>query len=88
VNSVDRHLKELTVDGTIQKLRTGLYYSPRKFDEFGEAQPFGGICPKKFTASGLNVPSLERFLVTFTWGQTSMDDGVLISCLSNGCPLI
>ena len=35
-HSVDRHLKELTVDGTLQKLRTGLYYSPRKF-EFGEA---------------------------------------------------
>ena len=34
--SVDRHLKALTVDGTLQKLRTGLYYSPRKF-EFGEA---------------------------------------------------
>ena len=34
--SVDRHLKELTVDGTLQKLRTGLYYIPRKF-EFGEA---------------------------------------------------
>src|SRR5580700_7080227 len=34
--SVDRHLKELTIDGTLQKLRTGLYYSPRKF-EFGEA---------------------------------------------------
>src|SRR5207245_6264820 len=33
--SVDRHLKELTIDGTLQKLRTGLYYSPRKF-EFGE----------------------------------------------------
>ncbi len=35
-HSVDRHLKELTDDGTLQKLRTGLYYSPRKF-EFGEA---------------------------------------------------
>src|SRR6202167_920851 len=35
-HSVDRHLKALTVDGTLQKLRTGLYYSPRKF-EFGEA---------------------------------------------------
>ena len=34
--SVDRHLKELTGDGTLQKLRNGLYYSPRKF-EFGEA---------------------------------------------------
>jgi hypothetical protein len=35
-HSVDRHLKELTADGTLQKLRIGLYYSPRKF-EFGEA---------------------------------------------------
>jgi hypothetical protein len=35
-NSVDRHLKELTANGTLQKLRTGLYYHPRKF-EFGEA---------------------------------------------------
>src|SRR5271169_965031 len=35
-HSLDRHLRELTVDGTLQKLRTGLYYCPRKF-EFGEA---------------------------------------------------
>jgi hypothetical protein len=35
-HSIDRHLKELTDGGTLQKLRTGLYYSPRKF-EFGEA---------------------------------------------------
>jgi hypothetical protein len=35
-HSVDRHLKELIADGTLQKLWTGLYYSPRKF-EFGEA---------------------------------------------------
>jgi hypothetical protein len=35
-HSVDRHLRELIADGTLQKLRTGLYYSPRKF-EFGEA---------------------------------------------------
>jgi hypothetical protein len=34
--SVDRHLKELTVDGTLKKLGTGLYYSPRRF-QFGEA---------------------------------------------------
>jgi hypothetical protein len=34
--SVDRHLKELTVHGNLQKLRTGLYYCPRRF-EFGEA---------------------------------------------------
>jgi hypothetical protein len=35
-HSVDRHLKDLTGDGTLQKLRTGLYYYPRQF-EFGEA---------------------------------------------------
>jgi hypothetical protein len=34
--SLDRHLKELTTDGTLQKLRNGLYYFPRKF-EFGAA---------------------------------------------------
>jgi hypothetical protein len=34
--SIDRHLRELTADGILQKLRTGLYYSPRKF-EFGDA---------------------------------------------------
>ena len=35
-SSVDRHLKELTEDGTLQKLRNGLYYCPRRF-AFGEA---------------------------------------------------
>jgi hypothetical protein len=34
--SVDRHLKKLTAHGNLQKLRTGLYYCPRKL-EFGEA---------------------------------------------------
>jgi hypothetical protein len=34
--SVDRHLKELTANGVLRKLRAGLYYCPRKF-EFGEA---------------------------------------------------
>jgi len=37
-NSLDRHLKELTSDRTLRKLRTGLYYCPREF-EFGEAPP-------------------------------------------------
>src|ERR1700685_2157841 len=37
-HSVDRHLKELIADGTLQKLRTGMYYSPRTF-EFGEGPP-------------------------------------------------
>jgi hypothetical protein len=35
-NNIDRHLKTLGADGTLQKLRIGLYYHPRKF-EFGEA---------------------------------------------------
>lgn len=35
-NNVDRHLMKLIADGTLQKLRTGLYYHPRKFG-FGEA---------------------------------------------------
>jgi hypothetical protein len=35
-HSVDRHLQELTAEGTLQKLRNGLYYCPRKFS-FGEA---------------------------------------------------
>lgn len=34
--SVDRHLKELTADRTLRRLRNGLYYFPRKLD-FGEA---------------------------------------------------
>ena len=36
--SIDRHLKQLTTDGTLHKFRNGLYYFPRKF-EFGEAPP-------------------------------------------------
>ena len=35
-HSVDRHLQQLTSEGTLQKLRNGLYYYPRKFS-FGEA---------------------------------------------------
>lgn len=35
-NNVDRHLKKFIADGTLQKLRRGLYYHPRQF-EFGEA---------------------------------------------------
>lgn len=34
--NVDRHLKKLIVDGTLQRIRTGVYYCPRKF-EFGKA---------------------------------------------------
>ena len=35
-HSVDRHLKDLTNDGTLRKLRNGLYHRPERF-EFGEA---------------------------------------------------
>jgi hypothetical protein len=55
-HSVDRHLKELTVDGTLQKLRTGLYYSPRKF-EFGEAPADEHQLVKAFLKT-------DRFVVT------------------------
>ena len=54
--SVDRHLKELTDDGTLQKLRTGLYYSPRKF-EFGEAPADEHELVKAFLKT-------DRFVVT------------------------
>jgi len=37
-HSVDRHLKDLTNDGTLRKLRNGLYHRPERF-EFGEAPP-------------------------------------------------
>src|SRR5689334_10741942 len=54
--TVDRHLKELTADGTLQKLRTGLYYSPRKF-EFGEAPADEHELVKAFLKT-------DRFVVT------------------------
>jgi hypothetical protein len=54
--SVDRHLKKLTEDGTLQKLRTGLYYSPRKF-EFGEGPADEHELVKAFLKT-------DRFVVT------------------------
>jgi hypothetical protein len=54
--SVDRHLKELTADGTLRKLRTGLYYRPRKF-EFGEAPADERELVKAFLRT-------DRFVVT------------------------
>ena len=55
-NAVDRHLKEMTKDGTLEKLRTGLYYFPRKF-EFGEAPAEERELVKAFLRT-------DRFLVT------------------------
>ncbi len=36
--SVDRHLQELTADGSLKKLATGLYYAP-KVSKFGKVPP-------------------------------------------------
>ena len=55
-HSIDRHLKKLTVDGTLQKLRTGLYYRPRKL-EFGEASADEHELVKAFLKT-------DRFVVT------------------------
>ena len=55
-HSVDRHLKKLTVDGILQKLRTGLYYCSRKF-EFGEAPADEHELVKAFLKT-------DRFVVT------------------------
>jgi hypothetical protein len=55
-HSVDRHLKELTADGTLQKLRNGLYYCPRKF-EFGDAPADEHELVKAFLRT-------DRFVVT------------------------
>ena len=54
--SLDRHLKELTGDGTLQKLRTGLYYCPREF-QFGEAPPDEHELVKAFLKT-------DRFVIT------------------------
>ena len=55
-NAVDRHLKNLTRDGVLKKLRTGLYYCPRKF-EFGEAPAEERELVRTFLRS-------DRFVVT------------------------
>ena len=55
-HSVDRHLKDLTDQGKLKKLRTGLYYCPRTF-EFGEAPANEHELVKAFLRT-------DRFLVT------------------------
>lgn len=54
--NVDRHLKILTTEGVLKKLRTGLYYCPRKF-EFGEAPAEEHALVEAFLRS-------DRFVVT------------------------
>ena len=55
-NSVDRHLKDLTDDGTLKKLRNGLYHCPQRF-EFGEAPADEHELVKAFLRT-------DRFVVT------------------------
>ena len=55
-NAVDRHLKTLINEGVLKKLRTGLYYCPRKF-EFGEAPAEEHALVQAFLRS-------NRFVVT------------------------
>lgn len=55
-NAVDRHLKSLTNEGVLKKLRAGLYYCPRKF-EFGEAPAEENSLVQAFLRS-------DRFVVT------------------------
>lgn len=54
--SVDRHLKELTEEGRLKKLRNGLYYCPRTL-EFGEAPAGEHELVKAFLQT-------DRFVVT------------------------
>ena len=55
-HSVDRHLKELTDGGVLQKVGAGLYYYPRKY-EFGEA-------PAEERALVQAFLKTDRFVVT------------------------
>jgi len=55
-NSVDRHLRELVEQGALKKLRTGMYYVPRRF-EFGEAPAEEHALVRSFLRS-------DRFVVT------------------------
>ena len=78
--SVDRHLKELTVDGTLHKLRTGLYYSPRKF-EFGEAPADEQELVKAFLKT-------DRFVVTSPNAYNQLGLGGQRSLTTNGLSTI
>jgi len=55
-HSIDRHLKELSAEGTLKKLRNGLYYCPRKF-AFGTAPADERELVKAFLRT-------DRFVVT------------------------
>ena len=55
-NSLDRHLKKLIAEGTLQKLRTGLYYCPRRL-EFGAPPPDEHELVKTFLKT-------DRFVIT------------------------
>jgi hypothetical protein len=69
--SVDRHLKELTVDGTLRKLRTGLYYCPRKF-EFGQASADEHELVKAFLRTDLFVVTSPNVYNQLGLGTTQL----------------
>lgn len=54
--SVDRHLEELTTEGTLQKLSQGLYYSPKE-SAFGKTPPDEAELVRGFLRD-------DRFLLT------------------------
>lgn len=54
--SVDRSLSALTSDGTLRKIRTGLYYCPKRF-EFGEVPADEHELVRAFLSS-------DRFIIT------------------------
>lgn len=55
-NAVDRHLRELLLDGTLQKLAPGLYYYP-KVSAFGKTPPEDDVLVRSFLKD-------DRFLLT------------------------
>lgn len=77
-NNVDGHLMKLIADGTLQRLRMGLYYYPRKFG-FGEASAdehymlraflgtnrFVALSPNAYNQLGLGTTQLYNQRVVY-----------------------
>lgn len=66
-NAVDRHLKELVADGTLQKMSQGLYYCPAKAS-FGVVPPEDEKLVRAFLKS-------EEFLLTSPNFYNSLEVG-------------
>ena len=65
--SVDRHLEELTAEGTLQKLSQGLYYFPRE-SAFGKTPPDEAELVRSFLKD-------DRFLLTSPNAYNSLGVG-------------